>query len=97
MDMNGSIQTIFIILVAILSLASFVFLFEFIHWRRKSMYLLFEYFCVILAVRIHYRFTWLIEFKVIVELKYLVLHLFEYFETCHRFKESFSREQPFRE
>jgi hypothetical protein len=49
--MNGSIQTIFIILVAILSLASFVVLFEFIHWRQKSIYLLFEYILVILAVK----------------------------------------------
>jgi hypothetical protein len=97
MDMNGSIQTIFIILVAILSLASFVFSFECIHWRRKLIYLLFEYLFVFLAVKIHYRFTWLINFKIIVQINYIFLHLFKYLKTCHRFKKTFSRGQPFRE
>jgi hypothetical protein len=38
MDMNGSIQTIFIILVVLLVLAGCVFLFEFIHNRRTEIY-----------------------------------------------------------
>jgi hypothetical protein len=44
MDMNGSIQTIFIILVALLAEASSVFLFEIMYSRQNTLYTLVEHF-----------------------------------------------------
>jgi hypothetical protein len=53
MGMSGSIQTIFIILVAILVLASSVFLMEILYSRRRFMYRLVEQFFILLAVKVH--------------------------------------------
>jgi hypothetical protein len=44
MGMNGSIQTIFIILVAILAVASSVFLFEIMYSRQNTLFTLVEHF-----------------------------------------------------
>jgi hypothetical protein len=52
MDMNGSIQTIFIILVAVLVLASSVILIEILYSRRRTMYSLVEQFFILLAVKV---------------------------------------------
>jgi hypothetical protein len=53
MDMNGSIQTIFIILVANLVLASSVFLMEILYSRRRTMYSFVAQFFTLFAVNVH--------------------------------------------
>jgi hypothetical protein len=69
MDMSGSIQTIFIILSANFVLASFVFLFEFMCHRRKIIYMIFEQFFIILAVKVRRNFINLFRLRLIVQAK----------------------------
>jgi hypothetical protein len=53
MDMNGSIQTIFTILVAVLVLASSVFLMEILYCSRRNIYIFVAQFFILLAVKAH--------------------------------------------
>jgi hypothetical protein len=66
MDMNGSIQTIFIILVAVLVLASSVFLMEILYSRRRTLYTLVEQFVILLAVKVHCIISRIFKLQIIV-------------------------------
>jgi hypothetical protein len=65
MDMNGSIQTIFIILVAILVLGSSVFSIEILCSRRRTIDILVAQFLKLFAVKVHCIIIRLSKFQII--------------------------------
>jgi hypothetical protein len=85
MDMNGSIQTIFIILVAIHVLASSVFLMEISYSRRRTIYSLVEQFFVLLAIKVH-RIIIGLQLQIIVHANQTSLLLLKYLKMCIRLK-----------
>jgi hypothetical protein len=84
MDMNGSIQTIFIISAAILLLASSVFLIEFIHYRWKTIHTVVKRCGVMFTVEIRRSFTKPIGFNIIAHSYRAVFLLVKYVKTYYR-------------
>jgi hypothetical protein len=86
MDTSGSIQTIFIISVGILVLASCVFLFECMATRRKTIFIMIEQLFLIFAVKVGWLFMKLIKFKIIVQANHAFFLLRKCFKMCDRFR-----------
>jgi hypothetical protein len=88
MGMSGSIQTIFIILVAILVLASSVFVMEILYGRQRFVYSLFAQFFTLLAVKVYCIISRLAKLQIIVHANrasyLLVIHL----KMCNRLKKT---------
>jgi hypothetical protein len=84
MDMSGSIQTIFIILVAVLLLASSVFLMEILCGRRRTMYNLVVQFFILLTVKVNCIIVRLAKLQIIVHANRASLLLVKYLKMCNR-------------
>jgi hypothetical protein len=86
MDMSGSIQTIFIILVAVLVLASSVFLLEILYWRQRNIYMLVKQFFILLAFKVHCIIRRLAKLQVTTQANRTSFLLVKYWKTCNRLK-----------
>jgi hypothetical protein len=86
MDMNGSIQTIFIILVAVLLLASSAFLSENLYCRRRTNYIFVAQFFTLFHVKVHCIIIRLSKLQIIVHANQTSLLLVKYLKMCIRLK-----------